>query len=214
VVAISGEVLFFISADVGLILSSQHNLNNICVSGVSSCANWIIKARAVSLDNVNYSYSESLNNSVISCSSEEIELTKTIHLQNKIKRIRGWVNNFNFFGLESSTYGNLMIRDKFTATILSRDVVFKQLIDINNIIKQIKINRISRAMLSTIEIPMLIEETIQDVEDLLQEITWMISFLNINANMSPVVEYWTDSEQYEQCRLIHALQSILLSFRS
>lgn len=196
VVAISGEVLFFISSDVrlGLMLSSQTNEHNIDISGVSSCANWIIQARTVSLDNVNFSNSDTLNKSLISCSAKEIELTKTIHSENYIKHLRGWIYNFNFLGLETSTYGNLMVRDKFTANIHSRNVVFKQLIGINKIKEQIKINRISRAMLSTVTVPILNVETIQEVVDLLQKITWMISFLNINTNMSPVVEYWTDSE--------------------
>lgn len=64
----------------------------------------------------------------------------------------------------------------------------------NRIIDLIDIERINNAIVSTVSIPINYDEDINVIENEVQVISWFLSFLSMNTNFSPLIEYLIDDK--------------------
>ncbi|MEF2248811.1 hypothetical protein V1L65_28155 [Paenibacillus sp. IITD108] len=159
------------------------------LEGRSSDDQWTIKCDDIDISSTAFSLVD--NQTTFICSFEQIFLQK--HFE-AIKSVRAYISNFHFLGLESTNYGGSFLRDKFTIHIQNRQLEFK-LLESSTVVKNlIKSGRIPSAIMSSLSVEINNDESIEDINNLLTNISFFLSTLTLNHNFCHVIEYESNDE--------------------
>ncbi|MEH1832164.1 MAG: hypothetical protein V7L29_08830 [Nostoc sp.] len=99
---------------------------------------------------------------------------------------RAYFSNFNFSSVDCER--------GFFVNLNGKKLCFQMLENSNRIIDLIDIERINNAIVSAVSIPINYDEDINVIENEIQVISWFLSFLSMNTNFSPLIEYLMDDK--------------------
>lgn len=132
--------------------------------------------------------STELNRTILRCTFSQLFLEKD-YVQ--LDSLKAYVTNFDFLGLEVSTYDSRKSRDKFSFIINDREYQFKHIENYKLIKERLDLKRISSAILSTISINFSKPETFELISNELTNLTLFLSSLTLNTNYAHLVEYYS-----------------------
>ncbi len=101
-------------------------------------------------------------------------------------KAKAYFSNFNFSEANK--------KSEFTINTNNKNIQFNMLDESNQLLELIDIKRISNAILSEAIIPINQNENIQSIEAEIKSISWFLSFLNLDTNVVPVVEYLSNND--------------------
>lgn len=108
--------------------------------------------------------------------------------------IEALVRNLDFMGLEFSKHGNEQRLDKFHVNVADRQVYFHNYIECKRLKDLMSIDRIDRAILGEIHVPIVAGESLEQAMTTLENIEWFTAFLTMNRTFAPVIRL-TDKGQ-------------------
>lgn len=159
------------------------------LEGKSYDDQWNLKCNDVVICSSTYSSAD--NRITFVCSFNQIYLIK--HFDN-ITLVRAYISNFHFNGLEFTKYENNYVKNQFTINIQQRKLQFK-LLENSSVVKSlIASGRIPHAIMSTLSIEVDDQDTIEEISELLSNISLFLNTLTLNHNFSHVVEYESKGE--------------------
>ncbi len=98
------------------------------------------------------------------------------------------VRNLDFLGLEWSQHGTQQRQDKFHVNVAGRQVYYHHYADNERLKELIGIDRIDRAILGEIHVPITAGESVEAALNILEMIEWLTAFLTMNRTFSPVIK--------------------------
>ena len=101
--------------------------------------------------------------------------------------LQALVRNLDFMGLEWSQHGTEQRRDKFHVNVAGRQVYFHNYSEHKRIKELIEIDRIDRAILGEIHLPIVAGESVEAAITKLEMIEWLTALLMMNRTFAPVV---------------------------
>lgn len=108
-----------------------------------------------------------------------------------IDSLKAYVTNFDFMGLEVSTYGFKKKRDKFSLNLEKKTCQFKYVENYSKIKQFLKSEKISSGILSTVSIYSETQETFETLSKELTDLTLFLSSLTLNTNYAHLTEYYS-----------------------
>ncbi|BAB75674.1 hypothetical protein DSM107007_51040 [Nostoc sp. PCC 7120 = FACHB-418] len=82
----------------------------------------------------------------------------------------------------------------FFVKIKGKELCFQMLENNKQLVDLIDIQRINNAILSQVSIPINKYENIDAIKEEIISISWFLSFLDLNLNFTPLIEYYADNE--------------------
>ncbi len=101
--------------------------------------------------------------------------------------IRALMRNFDFLGLERTAYGSGWSLDRFQVNVAGRAVHFHLSPYRNAAYALIESERIDRALLSEVRVPLGENDTLEAAFEVLEQVEWMVAFGTLNRTFSPVI---------------------------
>jgi hypothetical protein len=108
--------------------------------------------------------------------------------------ITAYLSNFQFEGIDWSARDRGGVADSFTVNVAGRRVVFRQHEQLDHLKNLLGIDRIDRALLSTVTIPLHQGEAVADGLSILARLEWLTAFLSQNRTFSPAIRVNQDGE--------------------
>jgi len=198
VVPITGEHTLFLHhkgySDLGLFIDPKILGNpGFSLSGSSSYGEWDVSIPTIQIFDVSTSINSEMLISM-NCYAREILLRKCGTIHNEIDHIKGLIRNFDFLGSEVTQDGSRSSLDKIRVIIRNKEISFRTIKDSNMVKALLKSKRIDRALLSTVTLPLDQGENIEEIYSLLKTICWLLSLINVNACLCPIVQQWSGQE--------------------
>jgi hypothetical protein len=213
VISITGEIIFILSA-----YSNNYKVNfplkmtdanrrfvNFQFDGISKSSQWNIHVKELNVYKIKSNLINFIDN--FFCIAKKISLKKISKHCLEINNLTGLIYNFDFLEdppyseyievAESGTKTTKKIIDSIRFNYQNKDIIFKHIDDKVKIIDLLTIRRIDRALLSSINIPVLHNETIDDNNQLIKSITLLLSLINVNTSNTPIIYYLHDNEIVE-----------------
>lgn len=106
---------------------------------------------------------------------------------NSPTRLEALVRNLDFVGLEWSQHGSAKRQDKFHVTVAGRQVYFHNYAEQKRLKELIEIDRLDRAILGEIHVPIVADESLETAMTTLEMIEWFTAFLTMNRTSAPVI---------------------------
>jgi hypothetical protein len=116
-------------------------------------------------------------------------------------QLEGLVRNLEFVGLEWTRHGTETRLDKFHVNVAGRQVYFHEYSQKKRLKELIDIDRIDRAILGEIHVPISTGEKLEDAFAVLEFVEWFTAFLTMNRTFAPVVRL-TDKGQLCGLRIL------------
>jgi len=192
-VDISGNKFLIIKTDLisgfGNFLMSSVDDKKYRLEGKSYNEQWSLTC----IDLVINSSSFSLDNNLVTfvCSFNQVIIQKNFE---NINSVRAFISNFHFKGLEITKTGDKYFKDRFTVNIQKRKIEFKLLENSSEIKSLIESGRIHSAIMSELTLATYNDETIEDISNLISNISLFLSTLTLNHNFAHVIEYESRGE--------------------
>jgi hypothetical protein len=101
--------------------------------------------------------------------------------------LEGLVRNLDFMGMEWSQHGSDKRQDKFHVDVAGRQVYFHNFSHQKRLKDLIEIDRIDRAILGEIHVPIVAGESLEAAMTTLEMIEWFTAFLTMNRTFAPLV---------------------------
>ncbi|MCF2146173.1 hypothetical protein IQ276_006855 [Desmonostoc muscorum LEGE 12446] len=181
-VDVSGNIIFVLSSKESLHFL-EHDTNVESFSGTSDDEVWEISCTDIKIltTKVEVSYK-----STWFCLPSAVVLKLKVQPDNIPTLARAYFSNFNFSSVDCER--------GFFVNLNGKKLCFQMLENSNRLIDLIDIERINNAIVSTVSIPINYDEDINVIENEVQAISWFLSFLSMNTNFSPVIEYLMDDK--------------------
>ena len=186
-VDVSGQMLLIISCNKSLQTSQGTKFNRFNINGTSYDEDWKIECEDVILYSKSYRWNGS-NELYTYFGSPDLINLYIKKFQGKVDRVKAYISNFNFIGLEFSDYEDGSNLDKFDCKIQTKTFTFRLLQASKKLIELIQVARIPNAVLSTVSVPILAYEDFENSLKELNSLCWFISFLSLNTCFSPMTE--------------------------
>ena len=191
VVSITGEIILNLFSN-GIFYSNLFDDSNLDFNGITNDGSWSISISSIHVSKICSPIKNDLHTS-ISCIPQQICLVK-IQDACELDKLEGLINNFDFIGSEVSKNGDLYELNQIRVNLKNKEVLFRTNDSHKAIKQQISLNRIDRALLSTVSIPINSYDEINHIEDLMFSICQLLSLLNINSCYCPVLKYWSNGQ--------------------
>ena len=183
-VDVSGNIIFVLHSEVDFLPLFNSKIQSF--SGKSNDEMWNINCTDI---HIFKQTEEIFKNCSLFCMPRSVVLTRKMQTTNTPNKARAYLSNFDFSPLDDQR--------GFFVQINCKDIYFQLLENSKEIIKLIEIRRINNAILSTIDIPINNDENINEIESEIESISWFLSFLNMNLNFTPIIEYYLDNQIIE-----------------
>lgn len=181
-VDVSGNIIFVLHPKNNYIPLDNFRINSF--SGKSNDETWNINCTDIRI--VKQSVKVNENHSLF-CIPSTVILTRKTQSANTPNQAKVYLSNFDFVGLDD--------KQGFFVKINSTKSIYFQLLENKKEISElIEIKRIDNAILSTFDIPINDDETIDEIELEIESISWFLSFLTMNLNATPIIEYYSDNQ--------------------
>jgi len=106
-------------------------------------------------------------------------------------QLEGLVRNLEFMGLEWGRHGTEQRLDRFHVNVAGRQVYFHHYTGQKRLKELIEIDRLDRAILGEIHVPIVVGETLEAAMTTLEMIEWFTAFLTMNRTFSPLIRLTT-----------------------
>lgn len=201
VVPITGDHTLFLHhkgySDLGLFINPEILGNpGFSLIGSSSYGEWNVSIPSIQIFNVSTNINSEMLTS-INCYAREILLRRCGTSHNETDHIEGLIRNFDFLGSKVIQDGSRSLLDKIRVIVRNKEIIFQTIKDSNIVKAQLKSKRIDRAILSTVTLPIDQGENIEEIYSLLNTICWLLSLINVNACLCPIVQQWSGQELIE-----------------
>ncbi|MEK3876815.1 hypothetical protein [Paenibacillus sp. FSL M7-0420] len=156
------------------------------LKGESSTGEWKIRSSDIVIKS--QEDSTELNRTILKCTFSQLFMEKDY---DHIDSLKAYVTNFDFMGLEVSTYGFKKKRDKFSLNLEKKTCQFKYVENYSKIKQFLKSEKISSGILSTVSIYSETQETFETLSKELTDLTLFLSSLTLNTNYAHLTEYYS-----------------------
>jgi hypothetical protein len=152
--------------------------------GTSADATYGINAVDVIVPNMQFTAGTERQRPHYFCHASEIRVVQS---DQRPTRVVGLAQNLAFAGIDWTQFPDRRVADHFRIDVADRTVIYRHATNYDRLREMIKIERIDRALLANIEIPVQEQESVQDVMVVLNHLEWLTSLTTENRTFCPLI---------------------------
>lgn len=189
----TGKSTFVLSSDTVIMpaqmVNASDEFRHYQMRGRSSDESYEIEAADVIVPNLQFAVGTEPQRSHYFCHAHEIRLSEP---DQRASHVIGSIQHLKFAGMGWTQFDHRQVADHFGIDVADRTVTYRHASDYDRLLELMKIERIDRALLATIEIPLLETESVHDAMGLLDHLEWLTSLMTENRTFSPLIRFERD----------------------
>lgn len=192
-VDLSGKLLIVLTGTSIIEVDDETGFIEYSLEGETLNKEYLINCARVFIYSASHSVENGTSSNTYFCDIQgdgEIQIYKQGFSESQIIQMDAYLTNFLFRGLEKEQVNTTLSRNKFSCKADNLDVCFRLLDNHKEIKDLIEQNRIQESIFSTLQIKKNALNTIEEINDEIEKITYFLSFLTLNTNFSPIQKYF------------------------